>query len=80
MQIYGSRKCIYCNQKYNWTGMLENRASEKMQGEILKDRDLHFAKFFKSADNDKVYHVKVICPICRETNTFEYIRMSFSSE
>ncbi len=59
---------------------MKNRASEKMQKEILKDRDLHFAKFFKSSDDVKVYEVEVVCPNCKETNIFEYTSMNFSSE
>jgi hypothetical protein len=75
MQIYGSRNCVNCHQKYDWTGSLENQVDEKMQNEILRDRNLYFARFLKIEDN--IYQVEINCPNCREHNKFEYKTSAF---
>lgn len=74
MQVYGSRKCVNCLQRYEWTGSVDDQINAEMQNQILSNRDLHFAKF--SLIQKNTYKVKVRCPYCKEINEFEYRRIS----
>jgi hypothetical protein len=69
-QIFGSHKCPNCDEKFDWTGKLNNLVDEEMQKQITGKKDLQYARFSEGTERD--FKVNVRCSYCNYPVEFNY--------
>ncbi|WCK52829.1 hypothetical protein PP175_15515 [Aneurinibacillus sp. Ricciae_BoGa-3] len=69
-QIFGSRKCPSCKQKYDWIGRLDNSLDEQMQNQLLINSNLQRARFSQRTCGGFISHVR--CTYCNYPDDFEF--------
>lgn len=69
-QVFGSRKCPNCHQKYDWTGLLNNQIDKEIQKKLVENRDFQYAQFSKGSNT--TFKVNVRCPHCNYPIEFDY--------